>query len=449
MKSGPDSTTPSASLRLSAVAHDWWPLAASWALMGLEMPAISIVVGHLPQPEVMLAAFAGIAFPLALLVEAPIIMMLAASTALSRDLATFLALQRFMTILSIALTVVHAIIAFTPVWPLIIVPVLDIPPQVDPAAREAFAWLLPWTWAIADRRFRQGMLIHFGRREVVAFGTAIRLIATIGTLILLAGMEFPGAVVATAALSVGVIVEAAYVRFRSVPVVREVLRRAPERSSPLTLRRLLAFYIPLALTPMLVLAAQPLATAGITRMPEAIPSLAVWGPLGGIVFLTRSVGIAFNEVSIRLAARPGSRRPLRQFAWGVGLLFSGVLACIALSPLSDLWFREVVDLDLPLVELGVSTLWLAIPIPLLTFLQSMYQGLLVDAHRTRPITESVAIYLTLTTIGLGAGILVGSWAGLTVAMATYVVANVAQTLWLFIRSRDLLGETLKSPGTAG
>ena len=127
--------------------------------MGLEMPAISVMLGRLPDPEINLAAFGGIAFPLGLLVEAPIIMMLAASTALSRDLDSFLRLQRFMTILAIGLTVIHALLVFTPLWTWVVIPLLDIPAEVQAPAREAFLWLLPWTWAIADRRFRQGMLI--------------------------------------------------------------------------------------------------------------------------------------------------------------------------------------------------------------------------------------------------------------------------------------------------
>ena len=63
----------------------WWPLAFSWLLMGTELPAISAIMARLPDPEVNLAAYGGIVFPLALIIEAPIIMLLATSTALSKD----------------------------------------------------------------------------------------------------------------------------------------------------------------------------------------------------------------------------------------------------------------------------------------------------------------------------------------------------------------------------
>ena len=46
--------------RSPSIFGTWWPLALSWLLMGAELPVISAVVGRLPNPEVMLAAFGGV-----------------------------------------------------------------------------------------------------------------------------------------------------------------------------------------------------------------------------------------------------------------------------------------------------------------------------------------------------------------------------------------------------
>lgn len=72
------------------IFNTWWPLAASWLLMGIELPLISAVIARLENPEISLAAYGGIIFPLALIIELPIIMLLAASTALSKDWASFI-----------------------------------------------------------------------------------------------------------------------------------------------------------------------------------------------------------------------------------------------------------------------------------------------------------------------------------------------------------------------
>jgi hypothetical protein len=69
-----------------SVFSAWWPLATSWLFMGLELPAVSAALARLPDPTISLAAYGGVIFPLALLIESPIIMLLSASTALSKDL---------------------------------------------------------------------------------------------------------------------------------------------------------------------------------------------------------------------------------------------------------------------------------------------------------------------------------------------------------------------------
>ena len=86
--SGPPVGPPSAragGLSMLHILRTWWPLAASWLLMGFEGPAVASVVARLADPKINLAAWGGVVFPLSLMAEAPVIMMLAASTALCRD----------------------------------------------------------------------------------------------------------------------------------------------------------------------------------------------------------------------------------------------------------------------------------------------------------------------------------------------------------------------------
>ena len=59
-----------------SVASTWWPLAASWLLMGVELPMITATIARLVEPEVQLAALGGVVFPILLLIESPIIMLL-------------------------------------------------------------------------------------------------------------------------------------------------------------------------------------------------------------------------------------------------------------------------------------------------------------------------------------------------------------------------------------
>ncbi len=83
-------------LTIRGILITWWPLALSWFLMALELPALSAIIARLADPKINLAAYGGIVFPLALIIEAPIIMLLAASTALSKDWDSYRKIRKFM-----------------------------------------------------------------------------------------------------------------------------------------------------------------------------------------------------------------------------------------------------------------------------------------------------------------------------------------------------------------
>src|SRR5207249_1017195 len=112
----PDSTSP----RLRTVFAVWWPLAASWLLMGLELPLVSAVMARLRDPVTSLAAYGGVVFPLALMIESPIVMLLTASTAVSRDPDSYRLVRRFMFAAAGALTLLHGLVAFTPLFGIVV-----------------------------------------------------------------------------------------------------------------------------------------------------------------------------------------------------------------------------------------------------------------------------------------------------------------------------------------
>ena len=172
----------STQLSTQRIFHTWWPLAASWLLMGIELPVISAVIARLVNPEINLAAYGGVIWPLALIIESPIIMLLAASTALSKDWAAFIKIRRFMMIASAFLTLLHILIAFTPLYYFVVRQVMGVPEEVVEPARVGLMIMTPWTWAIAYRRFLQGVLIRFGHSRAVSTGTMIRLSADLTVL---------------------------------------------------------------------------------------------------------------------------------------------------------------------------------------------------------------------------------------------------------------------------
>lgn len=440
MPSNPISEPPAHEpVTVRQVVRTWWPLAASWILMAMELPAVSAIMARLADPKISLAAYGGVVFPLAMIIEAPIIMLLAASTTLSKDWSSYLLLRRFMMRAGLILTAIHFLVAATPLFDLVVAGLIRAPEEIHAPARLGLLIMTPWTWSIAYRRLHQGVLIRFGRTRRVGIGTAVRLLSN--GVVLAIGFSLgslPGIVVGSLAVAVGVLAEAIFIRFSVQPVLHGELRAAPAVDPPLSIRRFYRFYVPLAMTPLLMLLSGPIGSAAVSRMPRALDSLAVWPVINGLTFALRSVGIAFNEVVVALLDRPRPIVPLRRFAVILGCSTSGILLLIAATPLARLYFGHVSALAPPLAELARGGVWLFLLGPGLAVVQSWYQGLILHSHRTRAITESVAIFLAVTTACLGAGIAHGRFPGIYVVMGSMVVGGLAQVAWLRRQSRQAL-----------
>jgi hypothetical protein len=404
--------------------------------MGIELPALSAFVARMPNPAINLAAYGGIVFPLALIIESPVIMLLAASTALSKDEASYQLIWRFMMVTAAAMTGLHILIAFTPLYYFIAERLLGAPEVIVEPGRIGLMIMTPWTWSIAYRRFNQGILIRYNHSKKVGIGTVVRLSADL--IVLAIGYSIgtiQGIVVATCAVSAGVISEAIYSGIVVRPVVKNQVKTMPAIKPPLTLGNFLNFYIPLVLTSLLTLLVLPLGSAALSRMPIALASLAVWPVISGLTFMFRSIGVAYNEVVVALLEEPLSTQSLRRFAGILTAFTTSVILIMAVTPLSLLWFRVFSGLDPDLADMAVIGLMIAIPTAGFAVLQSWYQGLILHEGRTRGITEAVVLFLTSCSAFLWIGVSRGQVTGLFWGLAAFTVAMFLQTLWLWYRSR--------------
>ena len=426
-------------MKQSEVVHTWWPLAASWLLMGVEMPALSAVIARLAEPEINLAAFGGIVWPLALIIESPIIMLLAGSTALSKDMASYRKIWNYMQGAGALLTVLHLVVVLTPLYYIVVRDILGVPEEIIEPARLGLVVMTPWTWSIAYRRFNQGVLIRFGHSGSVGTGTIVRLTANMTVLITgLVLRTVPGVVLASLGMALAVVSEAVYIGIRVRPVLRYQLAVQAPVEPPLTYAAFFAFYIPLVFTSLLTLLAQPIGSAALSRMPMALTSLAVWPVISGLIWLARTPATALVEVVVTLLERPNARPALRRFTLILAVTTTAAMALIAATPLSRLWFEKVAALSPELAAMARIGFWVGLPMPALTALQSWFQGVILHSRRTRGITESVVIFLAVSATVLIAGIAWGEVAGLYVGLTGLMLATLAQTVWLWWRARPAL-----------
>lgn len=404
-------------------------------MMAVEGPFISAVVARMPVPEYNLGAF-GVTFAFAVLVEAPVMMLMTASTALARDSVSLGRLTRFMYGLCACSTGALLLVLVPAVYDPLMYGLLNLPDPVARLTYPALAIMLPWPAAIGYRRFYQGVLIRDGQTRLVAVGTIIRLTVMTATgLALYAWGGLPGAQVAAVVLTTAVVVEAVASRWMARSAVRKLRAREPraDAAAPLDYAGIGRFYLPLALTSILGIAVHPMVTFFLGRSPFPVESLAVIPVVNALSFFFRAGSLAFQEVSIALMGdRYEHLTELRRFAWGLGLVASTGMALVGLTPLSGFWFETLSGLTPELAGFAILPAILMIPLPFLSSFLAMCRGILVTAQSTRPITVATAIEVSLIAtvfpaMAWGAGVV-----GVTAAATAFTAGRLGSTSFLVV-----------------
>jgi hypothetical protein len=409
-------------------------------LMSAEPAALAAVVARLPNPQIHLAAYGSVAFPLIGILQAPILTLLSLSTAMSKDWDSFQKGRKVMFALGGGLTILYALIAFTPLFDLIVVRLIGAPAEVVEPARLGMYVGLPWAFAVAYRRFHQGVMIRFEYSRAVTVGTLLRFTADAAVLALaLTLRSIPGTAAATGMMVVGVITEAVYVGIRVRPILRQ-LKPLPSIVDKVLLRDMITFFIPLAIMPLLQQLVRPIGSAAISRLPDPLISLDVWPVITSLSFLVVTPGSAYNEVVIAMLDRPRARRSIERFLYILMGSQFVVMLLLALTPLSYIWFERVSGLEPGLAHLASRAFLLLIPSSLISPLNSWFTGAILHARRSRAVTEGMVIYLTVYILGLFVGGTMVAVNGVFIAVGASVLASIFQTSWLAFRARPAIRE---------
>lgn len=417
----------------------WLPLFASWLLMTAEGPTVSAAINRLPNEVIMLAA-QGIVVSLSVTIESPIINMLATSTALVRDRASYLLVRRFTLHWAALLTVITLLIAFTPLFDVVVSGWLGAPPEVAVWVRPGMRIMTLWSAAIAWRRFLQGIMIHFNQTRKVAWGTAVRLVASGSTVIALALWSgWPGVICGSIALMAGVLAEAVYATLAVQPILRTelTLESTSAEDDPLTYRDLFWFHLPLAGTSLLILLAQPLVTFSLARLDRPTESLAAWPVLFQIMLMARAAAFALPEVVIALSKGPHTFQPLRRFSFYLAVVLTLALALFVFTPAARFYIFVVQDMAAVVGELAHNSLALFLFFPALAAITSWLRGLLINGRVTKEVNVGMAINLAVTAAILLIG-LAQRWPGLPTAAIALNMASVCEILYLAWRTQHVL-----------
>ena len=413
----------------------WLPLALAWWLMTIESPIIQGVISRKPDSETQLAAF-GLLFTLQILIETPIIMLLATSNALSRDRQSFRLLWRFMMCLNLLITLVALLMAFTPLLDLYLGGLLHIPAHIIEATRPGMQIMVLWGAFIGFRRFHQGIIIRFGNTRHVGFGTVMRVLVSGGTALALGAVtNMAGAAIGGAALMLAVVAEALYIWRVARPNVASLLAtplRAGQRA--LTYSKAIHFHLPLAITSLLTMLVHPAIERGLASTSAAEQSLAAWPVVFSILLIMRSGGMAYQEVVLSLNESESHHRTLRIFTMRLGGSLSLFMLVFSFTPLIHVYLTSILGVPAHLHSLIIVGAQIGVLLPLLTTLHSYFRALLMLSYRTSAIYQAIVLGFVLTALVVWGGIALGM-EGILAAALGLTLGHLVELAYLYFAYR--------------
>ncbi|MCF6180379.1 MAG: hypothetical protein L3J63_13490 [Geopsychrobacter sp.] len=210
-------------LNYGRIFRFWLPLLGTWMLMAIDGPLLTALIARMVDATLNLAAY-GVAFSFALVAEAPIIMLMSASTSLASSPLAYRRLRRFTAALTAFLSLALLLLLIPQPYTLVMEDVIGLSAEIASQVHWALLALLPWPAAIGWRRFYQGILIRSGQTKLVAFSTLFRLAGMAGCgFWLFYRTDLSGALLGGIALSCGVLAELVASRYLARHAIARLL----------------------------------------------------------------------------------------------------------------------------------------------------------------------------------------------------------------------------------
>lgn len=362
--------------------------------MALGEPLQTTTLVRLDEPRLSLAAM-GIVKAVAHFLESPIIMILHASTALSKGPRSRLSLWRFVLVMIAVCTSVFLFINLQPVYMWVMHVLFAADARTAQTARPAMLLMVLWPGLIAWRRYFQGMMIQAGQGEWLGLASVGRLVAFSMLLGLGFSQDAPGAVVASRALVGGILTEALLAQYFAH---RSGATRAPTEQDPAlpqSVKDVSAYYFPLASTMLVVWGGRALLVALVARSVDGPVALASWPAAWGFCILLANSTRMVQQIIIAQAERVETALLLR-FAGCAGLICSLVLTTLAFTSLGGQVLlgllggqTELYDSALPVVRLGCL-------LPVLVAMQNALQGFCIAASKNWRVQQATLASLSTT-----------------------------------------------------
>lgn len=421
---------PGTPVTAGGFAKFYLPLVATSYLLTATNPLLAAALARTSDPATALAGY-GVAFALIGVIYAPLLVVQQVTAQRLLSAGDMGRVRRYTAVISLVLSGVAALIAFTPVGVFIFEQIVGVHDLILDEALSAMTALWPVPILTGVRALHQGRLVAGHKTQPIAFATGAR--TSVLAVVAFALTTSPaGAWLGAVAFTAGLAAEALIVTFAKAPTPSVAENTAVESEGE---DRLLSFSSPLMLNVMLWWSTPLIINSVLARTPEPDCSIAAFTVVEAVAwFLTAPVG-QLQHASLALVDCREAHARVRMYAGGLAVtvtLFLGILAIPAIRE-TILWtgFR----LDPSLLEPAGLAFPVAALYPALYGHRQYYQGLFVRAGCTGLVGRSAV--LRIVVILAAAPLLLGPMGanGARLGVTLAVVGLVAEAVFLEIMGR--------------
>jgi hypothetical protein len=379
----------------------YWPLALSGFTVLLEQQFQNGVLAQYPRAEIELATFA-MASSSFQLVNAMLAFIPQLVAVMARTPADRVMCSRFANGAGLLLSLPLLLMGFTAPGADFLSWWMNIPAAQLTAVVRYLQWLAPLAWINAYRQYCTGVLVLSERTRTVTAMNAVHLCVLVA--VLLTGLHLGWGALHTLALAT---VLANVLHFAlGLVIVRTVAIPGHHLGSTptVTLKGMLAFYWPLAVTSMLFAMSRPVLYAYINLTAGAAVTIASLRVGFDFCALFQNPINQFRHVYATFGAE--DPKGVARFMIRVTALYMAIMCLVVFTPLSRLFFGRVMGLegDVQLRTLQVVRVLLLVPVVIM--IRNLYHGKMMIRRKTTAM--AVAALLRVGAIALAAKVLLAA-----------------------------------------
>lgn len=418
-------------LTQKAVALFFFPLLLNIQLMSVSHSIINAGLARLENAVTILAGFS-VAMVLHLFVASPSYQNHTITIALVRGRKSLLGMTLFVLLIATWVSILLALLAFSPVGIFILDRCLGVTPEVARGAREALELLVFLPFMTGLRGLFQGLVIRARRTSLVSFATAIRIVILFAYL-WLGQLWLTGTQVAAFALLGCVGTETLVMAFFAWRV-----KLPAEQDDVKSFGEILRYGLPLAYSSGLQQTVPLLINAIISRLPDGTLALAAFGVVRGFLFLLAGPMRNMQQAYLTLVRQAEDTKVLIRFLLRVSFGMALIMLLIA-WPLNKAVLGTIMGLDADMRHYIAWPLTACALFPLLYGAANFLRGWFAGAHLTNRLGRSTG-YKALLMIVFWPVVVIPPLPlpGIAVAIFLLLAAELCESGYLYQQRNRLL-----------